>query len=86
MEPNSEMRLISSLGHNPKSAFRMIPKSLDDDIAPVEIIDLLEWQEGEELKNVSPCRFRKETVCDRTDFWAGEKRKQCARLVYLAGH
>jgi hypothetical protein len=51
IEPNSEMRLVSSLGHNHESAFRMIPKSRDDGIAPVEIADLREWQEGEELKN-----------------------------------
>jgi hypothetical protein len=80
------MRLVSSLGHNPESVFRMIPKSRDDDIAPVEIIDLREWQEGEELKNVSPCHVRKETVCSLIDFQVGEKRKQCARLIYLAGY
>jgi hypothetical protein len=48
------MRLVSSLGHNPESAFRMIPKSRDDDIALVEIICLREWQEREELKECEP--------------------------------
>jgi hypothetical protein len=80
------MRLVSFLGHNPESAFRMIPKSWDNDIAPVEIIYLREWQKGEELKNVSRCHVRKEMVCGRTDFRVGEKWKQGARLVYFAGY